>query len=372
MPGIWEEPYRELKEYIQNNPEIQIETDCVAIPGEVRPEFYRRFDAVTRQFVTGSLSKELEKGNLLSQNWKKQSQTLTEELSLDSIELQPSTAWFLADPVDGLMRRLFNPLFDLIKGKVTIEIFEKKAVEQLTADFKSYYKEGYQRWATIALMGVFLPDGLWQVHGQDINNDANLNDGTGSSTGVLEGKVPDAVESPRLSFLQAPVNAFLAPNIIIRSKKLECFVSLRPDFHEPYWNASSLSEKQEWFKTEDIIREFGPHWLWPDMVLYSADDLQDLVLVADKTRIARPDVIVEFREEPRWIENEGLEKISRHHAILKPKSGTFVVSREAAVIGANSDPSIHIVDAGYDPAQLDPIIKAIMLERENRYPGGMT
>jgi hypothetical protein len=372
MPGIWEEHYRQLKEYIQHNLDIQIATDCVVIPGEVRPEFYRLFDAVTRQFVLNNCSNELDRGCLLSQNWKKQSHTLMEQLGLDSIDLQPSTAWFLADPVDGLMRTLFNPLFDLLKGKVSIEIFTSKAPEQLSADFKRYYREGYQRWATIALAGVLAPDGLWQVHGQDINNDANLNDGTGSSMGTLESRVPDAVESHRLTFVQAPVNAFLTPNIIIRSSKLESFVSLRPDFHEPYWNASSLSDRQEWYKNEDLIQEFGQHWLWPDMVLYAADDPQDLVLVADKTCIARPDVIVEFREEPDWTEKEGLEKIARHHAILKPKSGTFVISCEEATFGSNLNPGIHILDVGYDPSRLEPIVKAIILTREHKSSGDIT
>jgi hypothetical protein len=40
----WQKAYSELKEYTAKNPQIDIGMNVIAIPGDVRPGFYRLFD----------------------------------------------------------------------------------------------------------------------------------------------------------------------------------------------------------------------------------------------------------------------------------------------------------------------------------------
>ena len=47
----WQKEYSELKEYVSNNPRIKISRDVIAIPGDVRPEFYQLFNKTREVFL---------------------------------------------------------------------------------------------------------------------------------------------------------------------------------------------------------------------------------------------------------------------------------------------------------------------------------
>ncbi len=100
--------------------------------------------------------------------------------------------------------------------------------------------------------------------------------------------------------------------------------------------------------------------------------------------IARPDIIIDVVEAGDCYETGGVERIKRHHEILKPKLGSFVVSRGplpkppvvkteepgqmSAPVAEGSQPDdpfaglpldIRFIFAGYEADRLKPVIDAI-------------
>ncbi len=390
MSEGWQAALKNLTDYISQHPNIEISGSSVAIPGDVRAGFYRLFDEVTREFVSGNLPSELKLGSVLSGKWAELSRSVIRDLKLDSIDMLLSTKWFLDDPLDGLTRSLFDPLFDVLKGEDDAEHFETVAIELLRRDFDRHYREGYRRWAIVALIKALAPDRLLLAPAQDSYTESNLDHSGGGAVGLPNGEVPEPVDTKTLSFISAPMNAFLAPKIIIRSTLLDAFVSLRPDFHETLWESRSYSGVHEWLDINDLIQTHGKHWLWPDMVVYTADRPRDLALVADFTRIARPDMNVEFRERADWFEKEGTGLILRHHRVLKPRLGSFVVCCEpvpaaaregfgAALAsaetgpespaGAEGTPGIRLLSVGYDTSELQPIVAELVSKQQQMKNG---
>ena len=69
-----------------------------------------------------------------------------------------------------------------------------------------------------------------------------------------------------------------------------------------------------------IYEEFGTGNLWPDMMLHVTDERpDDLKLIADFYRLARPEIIIEFMEEDGWWDAEHIESVKRHNLALNPR-----------------------------------------------------
>lgn len=135
MADRWLDVYDRLKTFISANNNIEISSGSVCIPGEVRPGFYQLFDEVSNEFVNGHFPGELKIAHRLSEKWQELSEQITHELGLLSIDLPLDVKWFLADPLDGLARALFDILFDVLKGKATVEEFEQRAVDLVKDQF---------------------------------------------------------------------------------------------------------------------------------------------------------------------------------------------------------------------------------------------
>jgi hypothetical protein len=381
MAGNWRESYRSLQEFIGCNNGIKIDLNSIIISGDARLKFYSFFEDVNAEYVRERFAPELLKARMLSDNWQKLSDRLTMDLGLLSIDVPLYLKWFLADPLDGLTRTLFEPLLDLIRGKMGRDGFESVSMETIKHAFDRYYSEGYRRWVIIALIKILSPDRLLEVKGQDLYNESSLS-GSGGGVGAPSGEAPQPIEARTVSFIEAPVHAFLTPKIIVHSTRLNKYVSLRSDFHESLWNSRTYSSQQEWLYIPEKLYKSDKSHLWPDLVIHLAPNAKDLCLLADYSHIARPAVSLEVRESTDWYEKERVDNIKRHADFLKPKRGSFVACCEAIQEKAmeefkdtvepplftapgmtGSDPPragfIKLLTVNYDPARLEPVVEAL-------------
>ncbi len=396
MPTVWQNTYQELKNYIAKNPGIKIDKLIVSIPSDIRHDFYQLFDRVRGEFVRDNAPDSLEKGYALSKAYTKVSQAVTEELSLESIDIPASVAWFLQDPVNGLIRPLFDPLFDLLKDKTDLDAFEQVAVQLMDKAFKKFFKYGYMYWATLGIVHLLAPDKNYRVPATDFHVDPTIGD-KDHTPGLREESVPEAHESNQIFLEQSVQTSFIVPKVIVHSTRLGTFVALHSDFFEALWTASMVSADVEWFEISDIKKEYGHTNLWPDLTIYKAEQLNDLTLVADYSRMMRPEIIVETIEDDDWYKKGKLEMVKRHCNILKPRLGSYVVCRDAVPQAATEElktkstlpamditsqdeiaaqpaskqapqqmpaskppPGIHLLSVGYDMNRLDSVVKAFL------------
>src|SRR5271157_4749811 len=114
MAQIWPNAYEELQKFIAGHPAIEIDMNCIVISGDLRPEFYKLFDTVRVSFIRERFAAELEEAYALSAAYGEASKAVKEEMRLEDIEVNANLNWFLIDPINGLMRVLFDLLFDLL------------------------------------------------------------------------------------------------------------------------------------------------------------------------------------------------------------------------------------------------------------------
>jgi len=324
--STWHNSLQELRTYIKNNPQIRITSNVMSINSELRPGFYELFDATRMAFINDYFSRELANSIELSNNWHAISEELVAGLNLDSITVIGPVKDLLYDPLLSFMKVLLQPLFDLLKGNIDEEDFEEQAKTDVADHYERKFYLGYRNWSTLAIIKMLQPDALYTVEAIDDQIDTSMVE-IGPGATPNQETVPDATKTRTILFENIELCSFLTPRIIVHSQLLDTFVALRPGYYLGHWHSRNLCENQEWYNVKELYRDFGRAYLWPDLGLYTSNDLADLTLVADCYHIARPDVIVDFAEEDSWFENADELLVMRHRDVLLPLAGTFLASR---------------------------------------------
>jgi hypothetical protein len=352
MSTGWCEAYSELVNFVTGHPEIMVKADRVCLPDEVRPGFYRLFDATRAALVTEKLPDLLDEANTLSHNYLKAEQSVTRSLGLESVSMQPSLQRFLHDPVEQLIRELFDPLFDLLKGLIGTEGFEQISQDSIRASFEPLYQSGYEKWVILSLVGLLGADSLFQVTLRKLDS----KDIHRARAGTLKEEAPGPYESKHLLFKYDPNAAFIVSDLIVHSAEAKGYISISSQASKALAAASNPDEKRQW-------RPLGavPPLEAGTVLLFIGDTPQEISLTADASQICLPDAVLECRAFNGWFEREGLVKVKAYHDSLQPKLGSYVVSREPVpeLKPEQQEAGINILTAGFDRLKLEPIISAI-------------
>ncbi len=370
MSSNWRQAYTDLKNYVNNNPEISLGQELIEIPEQYKTEFYTRFNLVRSSFIEEHFPRMIDEAREMSQHLRQAETELVSRLGLEEIELPPTLRWYVKDPIDALRRMLYDSLFDLLRDRISEDSFEaagKQAVRNLDNKLK---QKAYQVWVAFSLANLTEPETLYTV-------DVHVADSTISHAEALnpnEQPIKRPVQSTRLSLRQEDY-IFTPPDMILRSAKYNKFIAIRIEPITSTWTATNATENAEWLPIEVNIP------FLPGMIIVNAGDSPwDLALVADAQKIRRPDQVVISEGSEGWYESDWAPEVMLSSSILKPYSGTFVVSRQALpasvtdatglsyqemlnTLSAGEEPSeasdIHVLSAGLDRKNLLPIVNGL-------------
>ncbi len=318
MSKQWQEKYTQLTDYIARNPQLRLDNDVIAIPQPDRAEFYQLFNEVRSTFVTEEYPQLIEAARPLCQNFISAEKELIVNLSLTEL-MQPSQLrWYIDDPVDGLRRVLYDSLFDLLRGRITIEQFGTYGIRNIKILERKLRAQGYHFWVALALTNLLKPDRVFTV---------NVEVGT-SSVNIAE-KALDSLkpvrepqETYRISMVHIPAEIFSVPDYIVYSQKLKSYVAVRTEPGMATWTAKNPTDNYEWNTIDhDMMLTEGL------VIVNISDNLKDLALIRDAGRIIKPDLALVCRDPDGWYEQEGFEEIPFTRDILNPRLGLQVISR---------------------------------------------
>ncbi len=363
----------DLKSFIVEHPEVEIGKEVISIPESVRPEFYRLFNAVREAFVEEKFPVLLNRAAVLSQNYRETEEAVLGSLGLEEVSMDTNLQRFLRNPLERLIRELFSPLFDLLKGKENIPTFEEKTAKVIEAIFPALYREGYRNWAILSLVKLAEADVAYRIVLPQLDNRELAK----ISRMMEHDEVPPPHISKNLSFECYGEMTFTAPNFIVHSAKIDRYVSVRVDFRTASLKASNASHDRQWhppYTATELARDPGL------ILIYAADKAEDISLVADAGRICRPDVLVWCADPNNLNQKEALEKVKLHHQNLQPIIGSYIITQEQLLEpvpeestaeskstqeAQNREPDcqpegVHILTVGLDQSKLLPIIDDLM------------
>ena len=374
MTNRWQKEYQKLREFVARNQRIEITKNAMTIPEDAKVEFWNIFNKTRMVFIEEGSPSLINDAEILSQNYKKAVQEVKSLLGLDDISTTPGRHRFLNNPKDMSARLLFDPLLDLLKGKLDINTFEEKQPGNLETFFREVYQFGYSQWVLLSLVQLLEADeGLCvpSRHPSYKTVMRELRDNTQNifpaeiDTPRQEAEIPPLQRLIKIEFTSGGMSILTVPNFIIHSPKLNKYLSVRTEFNVAMSTAANTSVKREWYPIESVLP------LDNDIILiYVASEPEDITLVADVKKISRPDLILECRTQKDWYQMGGLKRERIYHNRLKPNLGTYIISRESVPVqvykeleteqsskGQGAD--IHILAVGFDQSKLEPIISKL-------------
>jgi hypothetical protein len=364
MSNSFRQAYESLTRFVLDHPEIEIRESVTSIPGKVRVEFYNLFNAARDAFVEERFPAYLNEAGLLWDQYQKAEERNASLFALEDISVATETQRFVRDPQGTLTRELFDPLFDLLKGRESIDSFEKKAASKIKEIFPAVYRGAYAKWARLALVELLEADKTLGVATRTLGPGEQAKPAWSAK---ME-EVPFPTESTRFFFSQPRNLIFAVPDLIVHSSKLNRFVGIRTEFSEGLYNAWYPSSNREWHSiTTDllILLDYGL------TLIYAAEEAADIALVADASRLCLPDLVLWCIDSRSQSKKEALEMMVRADSIFRPIKGSYIVANnpwtepveqtgseqeDQAVERASG---VHLLFAGYDPSRLMPVVEAI-------------
>lgn len=356
MSSSWQGSFTKLRAFINEHPDIVVSGTKVSIPENMRSEFYRLFNDTRKAFITWKYPEIIESAETLSQSFTTNQDVVERLLKLKKIIIPDQLKWFIENPVEGLMRILWTPLLDLLKGKTNISLFESNASKEIKQLYDSLYYQAYQDWLELVLIKMLKAKHLLVVNAPSMSGSFSHAQGYVMHLDVKPVILPE--ESNELLLIRDfTYVSFTVPDFIIYSSELGKYVSVKAEPCKANWIALDPSDSREWLPLDNKLNLFGPGYL----LLYVDDNPVNLALVNDVNKICRPDIVLEFREKENWYFSKEMARIKAHRDVLKPRLGTFIASSKPVEesLSQETEEGIHFISVGVDENQLRPIVDAL-------------
>jgi hypothetical protein len=359
----WKQAYEELRGFAVGDSQIRLTPQVTIIPERVRPTFYQLFDNTRTTFVREQLPECSNETKRLRDLYFNVEEKVKRMLDLEEVVIPTGLSKFLKDTEGRLSEALFDRLFDLLRGQMDVETFEKKTSIVLKDLYSELFQQAYRYWAVLSLIELLRGRKHFSVKAPLIGMTAR-----GPKIVTDPQAIPKPQAARQLSFFSETIPAFIVPNFVVDSAEIGQFVALKTEIGDVYsqaqvmWRAADASPEREWFFHEDL----EPLWkryhildLKRDVLIYVCDRLSDGALVADSERFARPDGIIICVSRNDEME-KSYEKGRLYRDYLRPRSGIFMIfldSPEETPVSPFED--IRWLPVGFEQTKLLPILHSL-------------
>ena len=334
----WKKEYGRLREYIAAHPEIVIKKNEISIPQPFREEFYRIFDDIRRAVAVNHLDALPVNARTLSERYIQVEKEAAELLGVEKFDMPVDLDVFLRNPEEGLIRAVYNRLFDLIQEKIDDEEFERLARESTLSYVAELFRFGYERWVGLELIKLLEPEEAFFV---------SLDEELKPCFGELE----------TVSFgAQCHHPTMRIPEFVVRSRRFDSLVAVK---------MSVAVEIDEYLVLTRPLRP--PKRRTGDTSLALDTRAVLLSFIKDESKIpVYADIFEGNRTPPDWMIEfvninmqgcieEAFDRIRRHKEIMNPKFGCALISPldDLDVAVEMIPENVRLVALGFDTSKLE-------------------
>ena len=341
----WKREYAVLQDYVLQNPEIHIDRHEVCIPEGLRDRFYEYFNNVRRAVVQSWDSPLCSEARSLAKNYVVSEKKLSKALNL-GIELPQDLSSFLHDSEEGMMRLIYNRLFELVQGKMSEDDFGRMADGDLAANAMEMFRIGYETWAALTIILLLEPD---EIFGVAIN----------------EKNEPLVAGIDSIAFgrqFHHPANRI--PEFIIHSRKSDGYVA----FKMPLLREVESYILPVELPTQRLLRNRNgdsSSAIDHRMVFLSVvPDLEKPPVFANlhQRSIHGPDITIEFAEEHDLLDPEFIRQTQNRVEIMKPRLGGIMLLMNSGSKSEsfNMGENIDAFPVGLDRSRLQPVVNKVI------------
>ena len=346
----WKQKLDLLEDYITSNPEIYIDMHEVSIPEHLRDKFYEYFDDIRNTFVKDffiSLPVDVEKlCNIYNQTEKE----LFNYIKPARIELPIDLLSFLHNPKEGMVRWLYNRLFEVIQKKISLEDFEHMAENDLFSTAAGMYRFGYETWSIFTLILLLEPDKTFSVELDDEDNPV-----TGEFREIAFGR-------------QYNHSSKRIPEFIFHSKKLNSYIAVKMPLArevEGYYLPPEIPQKVLRDRTGDTSYMLDSRIMFISR-LKNPNEIPVYAEIAER-KFDGPDLLIEFLTEDDLCDTDKISQVQKRTEMMKPKRGSCIVimNPDDESSQKSSPGNTELFSVGFNYESFTPIIEKLNEKTKN-------
>ena len=356
ISSTWERNIAMLRTFIANHPNIEIMKDLIVIPAIYRKEFYNLFDMASTSFLANKFKEEIAKAKSLSKSYTGVEKAILSISELKNIKMLSEIDLFLHRPDYAIARKIKQPLFDLLSNDISEFDFKEKATKIIEESLKKLDPDAYVIWSALSLINLLEPDRFFRVslfNLQFIDN--TFHDG-------MEKQVPIPEKTDTITFEHANA-VFIVADIIFFSELINQYVAIKVRPAKASTQAETVTSKKEWLELNKNA------FIKPDILVYFDKKLDNLNLIADSTRVLKPDLLIECIDV-NSILPQRLDGIINTILTFPPTIQTFLLSVDRIGLtqtknnneffdNPSQNNSLTLLTTGYDSSTLKSITRFI-------------
>jgi hypothetical protein len=340
-PSNWKQEYQLLSDFIAAHSEIVITVNEISIPQTLRDEFYRQFDDVRRALVAdhfATLPVEIE---MLCENYPRMEKEIIDLLGLENILMPVDLSSFLFTPKEGLIRAVYNRVFDLLQGKISLESFETMAGDDLKGAAANLYRLGYEHWAALALIKLLDPDEAFAVE-----LDEDYKPCLGGLKSICFGR-------------QAHHPTIRLPEFVLHSRRVGKYVTFKMALAREIdgYVVQIKPRVRPKNRTGDTSQVLDSRVMLLSFISNPKEEIPVIAEIFECTRTS-PDWLIEYIGCDELDNPQSLNQVHQHMEAMNPTQGTcLILVGPGSEFGQEKIPEpLHAVAASFDQSKLQSFI----------------
>ena len=163
VSASWIEGLEELQAWTATHEAIAVTPGSLAVPRELRSEFYGRVEAVQRQLAEEVLGKDVARACEVARSCAKVREEILAASGLSSFTLAAKMESFLENPAAVLATPAFSPVLDALSGRLTVDEAAREASLALRRSCENLTRNAYEAWAYYGVIAEMRPRKFWAV-----------------------------------------------------------------------------------------------------------------------------------------------------------------------------------------------------------------
>ncbi|MEG0418504.1 hypothetical protein [Gordonibacter sp.] len=199
-PKVWEWAYAALARFADERDSLVVTPTSLAVPAEVRDEFYALVYEVQRQLALEVLGEEVGRATEMAVRCSRMRSRLLDASGLAAFRLAPTLESFLSDPEAAVAKPAFGIVLDGLQGGSAVSEMEDRARREIPVFFESLVRAAYEAWAYYGIVVALEPVKFYRVFSPDTVEVAALETDeitVGTQVTSPERRIPEAVFETR-------------------------------------------------------------------------------------------------------------------------------------------------------------------------------
>ena len=310
--------FKELQDFVNSHSNISIKKNEISLPSESREQFWALCDNLEISFLKEYFPTLYLTAHDLSESFIESEKIVTENTGLLPQGRLNSVQKFLHNPASSLTAgNSADEVFELLRGDVTWEQFEKNRHAQTETTIRELCKRAYPFRFAMAILAEIGATRLMQIPIPPYRNTDILS--------FAPRMIPPAIDLNTLEFPKAPDTFVCTPDLVAIAG--DRYIAFKFEYKSVHHSRRMALNKPDRASTSTWKIAESRN---PVIMVSVGKSYDDINIVSDRDTFIFPDYVIETYWDDGWLNERSFGDVYFDNDAFRPAQCSFVISKGIA------------------------------------------